>query len=219
MFEYIKSPQFRYKDRNNPQIIGGTNPNQIILDIGCGFKPEVGQSSIKNAVGIDINFHHGAIMVENPIMADAQHIPIRTHTIHFCNCQALLEHIPEPQKCLSDMKRIMRENGSGFILIPVDSRQIYQTMKRFIKEFPFSIFQTLKTLRKASTFWKLPGMLHIRQISLQNIAKHFKITNVGLKRHEHLWYAYGPFRILRKLGLVHRVMVDEYSEYYVWVKR
>jgi len=219
VFEYIRSPYFKYKDRINPQIIGGVTPDQTVLDIGCGFEPEVGQASMKNAVGIDINFQHGSIMVQNPILADAQHLPLRARTFDFVSCQALLEHIPKPELCISDIKRVMREDGSGFILIPVDSRQIYQTMKRFIKEFPFSIIQTLKTLRKAWTLWKLPGMLHIRKITLQNISKYLKITKVGKKRHEHLWYAHGPFRILRKLGLVNRVMVDEYAEYYVWVKR
>jgi SAM-dependent methyltransferase len=218
ILEHILSPHFRYKDRNNPQIIGAILPSEKILDIGCGFKPEVGHSSVKNAVGIDLNFKHGKIMVEHPIIADAQHLPLKKHIFEFVNCQALLEHLPQPHLCMADMRRVMKWNSLGFILIPIDSRQTYQTMKRFLKEFPFSTFQTLKTLWKASTLWKIPGMLHIRQITLQNITCHFRILKVLKKRHEHLWFAHGPFKILRRLGIVNRwVKVDAYAEYYIWV--
>jgi SAM-dependent methyltransferase len=218
-WNYIESNIFRYHDRVNPRIIGGVTEDEIVLDVGCGFKPDIGQCSIGNSIGVDLNFQNGDVMVVHPIMADAQHLPIRMKSIDFVNCQALLEHIPHPTKCMEEISQVMKREGRGFILIPIDSRQTPQTMTRFFKEWPFSIPKTIEVLYKANTLWKLPGMYHIVQINLDDIKRYFKITKVLKKRHEHFWFSMGPFRILRKLGLVKRTAkVGEYAEWYVWIK-
>jgi SAM-dependent methyltransferase len=202
--------------------MGNVSESDLIGDIGCGFLPDIKQSSVFNSIGLDINFEHGKVMVKYPIISDAQYIPIKDNCIDFYNCQGLLEHLSDPRKCLRDMKRSLKPNGKGFILIPIDSRQIYQTLFRFIKEFPYSFLRTVTQLKNAMTIWKMKGMLHIRQISIDNIKEYFKIERLARKRHTHFWFDYKrtPIRILKRLKLLRRnIKVKEYSEWYVWIRK
>lgn len=193
------------------------NQEGLILDLGCGFKPEVGQRSIPGSVGFDLNFEHGKAMVDHPVLASVCYLPVRDKVAGFVNASAILEHLPETGKCLRDMRRVLRENGNGFILIPKDSRQIPQTLKRFLTEFPFTLHRVVKTLINASTFWKLPGVPHITQVNLSDVRKYFKITRLQSRRYVHAWFHWGPFKLLRKLGLVkHDVFIETYSEWMIW---
>jgi len=68
----------------------------VIVDLGCGFKPEVGQRSVLNpfTVGLDLNFEHGRASTPNPVIADVQDLPIRSGCASFVNASAILEHLP-----------------------------------------------------------------------------------------------------------------------------
>lgn len=222
MFNYIFSKDFKYSDRNNMKIMGNVSDTDIIIDIGCGFNPDVNQVSVSNAIGIDRNFEKGKIMTDFPILSDAQHLPIRKGCIDFINCQAILEHIPNPELCLKDMGYIAKDKCKGVILIPIDSRQIYQTLIRTIKEFPFSLRRTFWNLIKSVTLWKVEGMLHITQINLSDIRRYFKIDKVGIKRHNHFYFnIYGLFWWLKKFKIINvrPVKVNEYAEWYIWFSK
>ena len=217
-WDYIFSNKFQYSQRNDLKLMGDVQDNEIVLDIGCVHDRRL-HSSYFDSVGLDLNFEYDKPMVKHPIISDAQHIPIRENTIDFVNCQALVEHLPHPELCLSDMYKVMKNRG--FILIPVDSRQIYQTFVRFFKEFPFSIRRTLIELYNSATVWKRQGMLHIKQIDLKFINKYFKITRVGYRKKIHYYFGqYGLFWFLKHLGLkIKTVLVNEYAEYYVWIEK
>jgi len=116
------------------------------------------------------------------------------------------------------MRRVMRRGAGSFILIPVDARQMPQTLKRFIAEFPFTLHRVIHTLINSATFWHLPGVRHITQVSLRDVSKRFRIVRRWRRKYLHAWFHWGPFRLLRKLGLLSRdVRIDTYSEWYLWV--
>ena len=190
----------------------------IIVDLGCGFKPKVGQRSVPNSIGLDLNFQHGKVMADNPVISDVQVLPIRDEVADFVNASAILEHLPRAGDAMNEMRRIMRPASNGFILIPVDSRQIPQSLRRFVKEWPFSLRRILHQLYNSATLWKIPGMPHITQIDLSDIRNFFTIDNLRIRRYEHAWFKHGPLKILRKLGLVKRtVYIKEFAEWYIWI--
>ena len=189
------------------------------LDVGCGW--ETSHLSIPDAVGVDINIPIGKVNVEHPIVGDAQLIPVRSGSISFVNCQALLEHIPRPGECLLGMSSVLMKGGKGFILIPVDADWPRNMFKRFFKEFPCSILSTMLLLYRIRKYWKIPGMAHIRQVSLDDIKRYFVITKVKIVKKQH-WYNYGnpfPLRGFLYPLLKGRIVVDEFAEYHIWVKK
>lgn len=191
----------------------------VFLDIGCGWERE--HLSIVDAVGIDLNIPHGEIKVNYPIIADAQNIPIRKHSVSFINCQALLEHIQSPSKCMNDMNLALTKNGRGLILIPIDANWPRNMLKRFVKEFPCSIISTVILLYRIMILWKIPGMAHIRKVNLEDVANHFRIINVSILRKPH-WYNFGnPFPLR---GFLHpllngKILVDEFAVWHIWVAK
>lgn len=193
----------------------------VFVDIGCGWE-EMDHLAVTDAVGIDLNIPQKPPRVEYPIVADAHYIPIREGSADFMNCQALLEHIPDPDKCMEDMSKTMKDNGRGFILIPVEANWPRNMMKRFLKEFPFSLFSVVRLLYRIRTLWKIPGMPHIRQITLDDVKRHFKIDKVGVHKKPH-WYTWGrpwPVRgILMPLIPVGRITVDEFAVWHIWVSK
>lgn len=186
----------------------------ISLDLGCGFNENIGHESLREAIGIDLNFHRGQVSVNYPIISDVCNLPVRSHCIQFIHAHAILEHLARPQDCLKEMKRTMARDGHGSVLIPVDSYNIRQILNRFVKEFPFSLGWVFQKLVRSVTLWKIPGMLHISQVNIEDVEKWFKIEGVSYRKRLHKWFVHAtPLVILIKLGLLKtRLTVEEYAE-------
>ena len=188
----------------------------IIIDIGCGFREGMGQASISEAVGLDLNFESGASMVAHPIISDVTRIPLKDESGDYLHAHAILEHLPRADLCLDEMKRIMKSDGRGSILIPVDAHSMRQVFGRFIKEFPFSIPWVLDKLIRSVTLWRIPGLLHVTQVNIQDVEKWFTVDKTQIKhnRRLHKWFVHmAPMVVLIKLGLLKtRLKVNEYAE-------
>lgn len=185
------------------------------LDLGCGFDESVGHSSLKDAIGIDLNFMRGQAAVDYPIIGDVNYIPIRCRCVDFIHAHSILEHLPRPHLCLNEMARTMKVGATGSILLPLNANMPIQILRRFIKEFPFSLGWVLEKLVRTITIWRLPGMLHITQISVEDIEKWFKVDHdkIEYRRRLHKWFVHiAPFSIFCRLGWIRRLEVDEYAE-------
>lgn len=186
-----------------------------VLDLGCGFDEAMGQASVKDAVGIDLNFHRGEAMVKHPIMGDVCHVSIRDDCIDYIHAHAILEHLFRPGLCLDEMKRTMKAGAKGSILLPVDSHNVPQILRRFIKEFPFSLGWVLDKLFRSVTLWRAPGMLHISQVNIEDVERWFNVDRerVQYNRRLHKWFVHmAPFTILCRLGWIRRLEVEEYAD-------
>ena len=199
-----------------PQTPRKRAPRMTVIDIGCGFDEARGQASIPEAVGIDLNFESGTPMVAHPIIGDVTRIPLRDESGDFIHAHAILEHLPRADLCLDEMKRIMKSDGHGSILVPVDADSIRQVWRRFYKEFPFSLGWVLDKLYRSVTLWRIPGLLHVTQVNTQDVEKWFKVDKAQTKynRRLHKWFVHrAPMVVLIKLGLLKtRLTVDEYAE-------
>jgi ubiquinone/menaquinone biosynthesis C-methylase UbiE len=149
-------------------------------------------------------------------MADVNHLPIRSKLVKYVQCHALLEHLPNPEKCLNEMRRVLVLGGNGSILLPVDSYNVPQILKRLIKEFPFSLGWVLQKLWRTQTIWKIQGMTHVSQINIKDLEKWFTIDHkrIKYKRRLHKWFVhFAPMVPLIKMGLIkRRLTVEEYAE-------
>lgn len=187
-----------------------------VIDLGCGFSEAMGQASIKNAVGVDLNFQSGRAMVEYPIIGDVTLAPLKDESGDFIHAHAILEHLSRADLCLYEMKRILKPDGQGSILIPVDANSIRQVWRRFYKEWPFSLGWVLDKMIRSVTLWRIPGLLHVTQVDLEDVERWFKVdrARVRYNRRLHKWFVHmAPMVVLIKLGLLKtRLTVDEYAE-------
>ncbi len=82
--------------------------NGITLDIGAGKSPY--RNFFKNCkkyIRLD-KFDHGN---KPDIIADATKIPLKNNSVDSVVCFQLLEHLPNPQKAIDEIYRILKPNG------------------------------------------------------------------------------------------------------------
>lgn len=187
----------------------------VKLDVGCGVMPE--HRTAKEAVGIDINFQYGKVSVDDPIIADAHKLPIRSQVIESFVACAILEHLDRPDQCLRELDRVTRPGAYGISNIPINADTRKEVFKRFFKEFPFATFYTLKKLLKWRTYFKIEGLMHKRFVTIEFIEKFFKVDRAGIIENLRLnqWFVHKtPFVLLVKLGILkRRLYVKEMGEY------
>lgn len=51
---------------------------------------------------------------------DLTHLPYENQKFDYILCNHVLEHIPQEQLALSELKRVLKENGTAFINVPID---------------------------------------------------------------------------------------------------
>jgi len=84
----------------------------MILDVGCGANPHP-RSSVNidlyfGEVSPDIHVYLDPRKVENPIKADAEHLPLRAKIFEKTYSRALLEHLNNPTRALLEMVRVTK---------------------------------------------------------------------------------------------------------------
>jgi len=174
-----------------------------------------------DAVGIDVNFVHGAAACAHPVMADAQHVPMRDGVADHIRAHSILEHLPDATSCLDDMHRIMRPGATGSVLLPVEAYLPRQILRRFLREFPFSAGWVLGKLWRSVTLWRrCPEMVHCTQVRLGDLGRYFEVGEPVYRRRLHKWFVHaGPFTLLARAGLVRRLTVDEYADFTVEIAK
>jgi ubiquinone/menaquinone biosynthesis C-methylase UbiE len=75
-------------------------PNDTVLDLGCGPSSPFASLDVKMNVGIDIT-------LQPQVQADAECLPFRDDSFTFVVANHSMEHIPDLDACLRELKRVM----------------------------------------------------------------------------------------------------------------
>jgi ubiquinone/menaquinone biosynthesis C-methylase UbiE len=147
-----------------------SKPNGRILDIGCHsglFTQEIlKQNKAVEVYGIDISepaiaYAKKRIKKGHFFSGDAHYLPFKANFFDAVYCLEMLEHVEHPEQVLSEMKRVLKKNGFGIILIPIDSR----------------LFNLLWSLWNANSgVWKHTHIQSFNEKSLTRL-----LTKAGLK--------------------------------------
>lgn len=89
-----------------------------VLDIGCGsgkFLRSIKDIS-KNRYGIEEHSYKNAD--STVVEGDALAVPFEDNSMDLVTMLDVLEHIPESDKALCEMRRVMKENGLGIVTVP-----------------------------------------------------------------------------------------------------
>ena len=101
-----------------------------ILDIGCDgitlTEAVAARARPKEVVGIDISDRAIAYSLsKHPefhlAIGDGEALPFRAASFDMIFCSEVLEHVHHPEKLLSEMKRCLKKDGYGLIVIPLET--------------------------------------------------------------------------------------------------
>lgn len=138
---YINSPwcHLRYEVQRKKQVIFRTlrrippfQRDARILDIGFGTGVVIyefwkqgyevyGCEVVKEAIDGFFGRFPGCKDSVSLQKADAEKLPYPDQTFDLVICSHVLEHIPDDKKCIQEIHRVLKNNGTAFILIPLNT--------------------------------------------------------------------------------------------------
>ena len=85
-----------------------------VLDVGCGGKPcKDSLVSATGYVGLDL------VAAGAPeCLGSACEIPFKDGSFDSVLCTEVLEHLPDPDKAISEIKRVLRKDGYLYVTVP-----------------------------------------------------------------------------------------------------
>lgn len=85
-----------------------------LLDVGCGSQQYRKFLRCKEYFGIE-----WSVDKRPPVVANVTQIPFRDGAFDSALCTEVLEHLPEPGRCLAEIHRVVKPGGSVFFTVPM----------------------------------------------------------------------------------------------------
>jgi SAM-dependent methyltransferase len=92
----------------------GSQLDGKVLDVGCGSQQYREFLNYRQYFGIEWSADK-----RPPVVADVTQIPFRTAAFDSALCTEVLEHLPEPGHCLSEIHRVVKPGGSVLFTVPM----------------------------------------------------------------------------------------------------
>jgi ubiquinone/menaquinone biosynthesis C-methylase UbiE len=97
------------------------NPNQTIVDIGCGFGANLPVlNPLGRVVGVDVSLDALRAIAQRPalglVQAEADALPFRADTFDIVALLAIIEHAEDDDRVLSESWRVARRGGLQILL-------------------------------------------------------------------------------------------------------
>lgn len=135
--------------------------HKTMLDVGCGnghwtriMAAFIAENARITAIDSDVRWYTENKELEEHFSktgisfslreGNAQNLPFPDNSFDFVTCQTLLIHVPEPQKALNEMKRVLKPGGS---LLCVEPNNIVQSLTKTSLTKNDSIEETLDHIK------------------------------------------------------------------------
>ncbi len=186
----------------------GSAVGAAVADIGCGAKPY--QRYFPGAAryfGIDLPVERSANKLEKraDVYADLRRLPIADESFDVVLCTQVLEHVPEPERVLSEAHRILRTGGTAVLTVPFMAAE-HEEPHDYLRFTSYGITDLLTrcgfeavSVKKQFGFWSAIGEM---------IYWHYHRKVAGT-RWEKYWFAAGTTVFLRGFHLLNRLDPDE----------
>lgn len=98
-----------------------------VLDVGCGTKP------YKNYLVENIQYigMDEATQVGPDMIGQVNEIPFRDEQFDSVLCTEVLEHLPEPEKVIKEIKRVLKKDGYLYLTVPQEWPLHYEPQDYF----------------------------------------------------------------------------------------
>lgn len=158
-----------------------TTQRTLLLDVGCGDGVLVNHiSRAAKTIGVDLASERikraASRMPQNSfIVADAASLPIDAERVDLAVCSEVLEHLPLPGRCISEIWRVLRL-GEQLVLTTPNSLSLYPRRFRHqidekLRRIARSLFRS-DSLRRGSSFCvEERGFGHLRTFTPNDLAR------------------------------------------------
>ncbi|HEY7291813.1 MAG TPA: methyltransferase domain-containing protein [Vicinamibacterales bacterium] len=85
-----------------------------MLDVGCGSQQYRKFVGCREYVGVE-----WTVEKRPPVVADVTRIPFGDSAFDSALCTEVLEHLPEPGRCLDEIRRVVKPGGAVFFTVPM----------------------------------------------------------------------------------------------------
>lgn len=92
----------------------GSQLDGKVLDVGCGSQQYRKFLNYEQYFGIE-----WSVDKRPPVVADVTQIPFRDAAFDSALCTEVLEHLPEPGRCLDEIHRVVKPGGSVLVTAPM----------------------------------------------------------------------------------------------------
>ena len=174
-----------------------------LVDVGAGFGrtflyvQAAGIADRFDMIGIDIDpGRHDDVYADNPWdirQGDAQQeLDFATDSLDVVVCEQLLEHLPDPQKLIREVRRVLKPGGLFVCGVPIFPEPVAKLRRWHVKRYGLGTSEHIQTYSLRSIRRALQEDFEERE------ARGFRIISGGLIRrleNHHWWY-----RFNRRLG-------------------
>jgi len=142
------------------------NPSEkeLILDVGCGNARDIGLFSMIGAISVGIDISKGMIKEAREkigkenldsefLLDDATRIPFKNNIFDKVLCSETIEHIPNWEKTINEMQRVLKKGGLLVITTP-NMKSLYGLTKIVFNLFIKTFRKTQKREEHPYDIWK-----------------------------------------------------------------
>ncbi|HQU85463.1 MAG TPA: methyltransferase domain-containing protein [Pyrinomonadaceae bacterium] len=101
-------------------VSSAADAHGVLLDVGCGTKPylPVFKPFVEKHLGIEYSPESVFRGHKADIFGDAMNLPLEDNSVDTILCTEVLEHLPDPEKAISEFFRILRPGGTLITTAP-----------------------------------------------------------------------------------------------------
>lgn len=123
----------KYRMYMRDLIVAAASPHGLVLDNGCGVGNMLEALKHTNVVGIDLSpeaIRFAGQRTPRVLVADSQELPFADETFDVVIAKALLHHLPDYERGVAEMARVLRPGGT---LVATDpNRSLLSVLPRAI---------------------------------------------------------------------------------------
>jgi SAM-dependent methyltransferase len=90
-------------------------PNHTVLELGCGWGARIDVAPRYVALDLSLPALASAPSPVPRIRADMERLPVRSGSIEFLFSIAAIEHVPNPERVLEEVERVLRPGGVALL--------------------------------------------------------------------------------------------------------
>jgi SAM-dependent methyltransferase len=89
-----------------------------VLDLGCGYGGYSQALADDGAQVVSIDLRPPVTTLPGMAVADALQLPFAADSLPFIFCASLIEHVPEPDRLLAEIHRLLPDGGQAYLSFP-----------------------------------------------------------------------------------------------------
>lgn len=129
------------------------------LDVGCGAGYAVAKAAALGLAATGVDSHPGECGVrdfERPnipgqiVRAEAESLPFAEESFDVVHCAYVLEHVCDRNRCLAEMRRVLRREGRAIILVPTAAMAFLRILSLYL----FCTHVALRVFLTGSRTWR-----------------------------------------------------------------